>query len=337
MTTMREVGALAGVSSKTVSRVVNGDRYVSDEVRSRVQRAIQELEYVPNMLAQSFRTGRDTAIGVAVPSLTDPFFSAVVQAIAEEAHQRRSAVLITQLGSTPEDEQPAVEALLQRQVSGLIIAPTSTDHRYMSKWQPRTQMVFADRAAHRITADSVVHDDESGGRQATLHLLQAGHRRIAFVANASAIDTPTRRLDGYHAALSEYGIAPDPDLQVLDRDDRDLASRTFGPLLALPEPPTAIFCAASQLSVRLIPWMHENHRTDIGFVSFGDFPMADSLVPRVTVIEQDPQQLGVTAVNRLFARIETPNRRLKRHLTLPVTLTVRDSTPPLGQRVRSVG
>ena len=336
MTTMREVGALAGVSSKTVSRVVNGDRYVSDDVRVRVTRAIDELQYVPNTLAQTFRAGRDTAIGVAVPSMTDPFFGGVIEAIAEQARAQNLAVLITQLGA-PEDEQAAVEALLQRQVAGLIIAPISTDHRYIAKWQQRTQFVFVDRAGHRIAADSVVHDDQGGAREATLHLLQAGHRRIAFVANALAIDTPTRRLQGYRDALAECGIDPDPDLEVNDHDDRDFADRTFARLLDLAEPPTAIFCSASQLSIRLIPWLHANNRTDIGFVSFGDFPMADSLLPPVTVIEQDPQALGITAVQRLFTRIETPTRRLKRHLVLPVHLKVRASTPKLDARVRSAG
>ena len=336
MTTMREVGALAGVSSKTVSRVVNGDRYVSDDVRSRVNKAIDELQYVPNMMAQTFRTGRDTAIGVAVPSMSDPFFSGVIEAIAEQARAQNLAVLITQLAA-PEDEQAAVEALLQRQVAGLIIAPISTDHRYIGKWQQRTQFVFVDRIARRIAADSVVHDDRAGAREATLHLLQAGHRRIAFVANALAIDTPTRRLQGYRAALAEYGIDPDPDLEVNDHDDRDFADRTFARLLQLSAPPTAIFCSATQLSIKLIPWLHGNNRTDIGFVSFGDFPMADSLLPAVTVVEQDPQELGITAVRRLLARIEAPTRRFKRQLVLPVHLKVRASTPKLEIGVRSAG
>lgn len=329
MSTMREVGALAGVSTKTVSRVVNDDRHVSDDVRGRVQRAIEEMQFVPNLLAQRFRSGRDTAIGVAVPSLADPFFSSMVQAVAEEAHERRLAVLVTHLGGSPEQEQTAVEALLQRQVSGLIIAPTATDHRYIQKWQQRTQIVFVDRQARRLSADSVLHDDEGGARMATDHLIEAGHRRIAFVgnANANAMDTPVRRLRGHHAALAGSGIAADPDLEVfLDVGDRGCAPGTFGRLLSLPEPPTAIFCSASQLSTPLIAWMHANERTDLGFVSFGDFPMADCLTPTVTVVEQDPHELGVAAVRRLFDRIETPHRRLKRKTILPVTLTVRDST-----------
>jgi len=326
LTTMREVGALAGVSSKTVSRVVNGDRYVSDDVRTRVERAIEDLQYVPNMLSQTFRAGRDSAIGVAVPSLTDPFFSAVVQAIAEEADGRGIAVLVTQLGATPAREQTVVETLLQRQVSGLIIAPTSTDHEYMTKWQQRTQVVFVDRPPRRLVADSVVHDDVDGATQVTKHLLQEGHRRIAFVANALALDTATRRLQGYRAALSDYGVTIDADLEVVDQDDPGLAARTFDRLLSLADPPTAIFCSAAQLSVRLISWLHINDRSDIGFVSFGDFPMADVLLPAVTVIEQHPQELGATAALRLFARINTPTRRFKRHVMLPVQLTVRDSS-----------
>lgn len=330
MVTMRDVGVRAGVSTKTVSRVVNNDRYVSDDVRARVLHAIDELQFVRNPLAQTFRKGRDSAIGVAVPDLADPFFSAVVQAIVKETHQRDTAVLITQLGATADEERSAVEALLHRQVAGLIIAPTSSDHRYLTRWQQRTPIMFVDRCAHRIAADSVRHDDERGAQEATSHLLDLGHRRIAFVANSLAIDTPTRRLSGYHRALADRGVAADPALEIKDFADAGLADRILPGLFALADPPTAIFCSASQLSIRLIPWLIAHDRAQIGFVSFGDFPMAAELVPSITVIEQDPTALGESAVDRLFTRMESPTRRLKRHLVLPVNLTVRGSSRPIS-------
>ncbi len=323
---MREVAALAGVSGKTVSRVINGDRYVSDDVRRRVQRAVDELQYVPNMLSQAFRNGRDNAIGIAVPSLADSFFSAVVQAVADEAHARRTAVLIINLGDRPDEEQSAVEALLHRHISGLIIAPTSLDHRYIRPWQQRTQVVFVDRPPHRVVADSVLQDDVAGARSATLELLDGGHRRVAFVGNGLAVDTPRRRLEGYRSALTDRGLGCDPALEVFDHDDREFGARTVSGLLALPDPPTAIFSSNSQMSLRLVSHLHARGRTDIGFVSFGDFPMADSLQPTVSVVDQDPVLLGVTAVHRLFDRIDGPRRRLKRQIVLPVTLLVRQSS-----------
>ena len=118
MATMRDVATRAGVSAKTVSRVVNNDRYVSTEVRVRVEQAIDELQYVPNMLAVTFRTGRDAAIGVAVPGVADPFFAGIISAVEREASRRGVAVIVTSVGWEPSHERQSIEAVLHRRVAG---------------------------------------------------------------------------------------------------------------------------------------------------------------------------------------------------------------------------
>ncbi|SDO25245.1 transcriptional regulator, LacI family [Nakamurella panacisegetis] len=323
MSTMREVAALAGVSGKTVSRVINGDRYVSTDVRERVERAIAELRYVPNMLSQAFRNGRDTAIGVAVPTIADAFFAAVVQAISERARARSTPVLITSLGTDAAQEQVAVEALLRRHVAGLIIAPVSADQSYLRPWRETTELVFVDRPPSRIAADSVIEDDEGGAAVAVSHLLSAGHRRIAFLGDGSSVVTTGRRLDGYRTALAGAGIGEREDLVCLvDRTGGDPGS-SLDVLLRLDEPPTAVFSSNARLSVALVSDLHRRRRTDLTVVSFGDFPMASALTPAVTVIDQDPALLGRTAADRLFDRIDRPGARRKRQILLPVELRVR--------------
>ena len=324
---MREVGALAGVSAKSVSRVINGDRYVSAAVRQRVERAITELEYVPNMLSQTFRAGRDSAIGIAVPDIADAFFGSVVQAVERRARERSTAVIVTSLGDDQETERLTVEILLRRQIAGLIIAPISTDQAYLAAWQPRTELMFIDRAAGRIAADSVIEDDIGGAATAVRHLVERGHRRIAFIGNSAAVVTTRRRLAGYHAALAEAGIAADPLLERSYQGDPDGAVTALRELLGRPVPPTAIFSSNSQGSLALVPELHRIGRTDLGFVSFGDFPMAAALRPSVTVIDQDPAQVGIAAAERLFARIDGLSAPRRRHLVLPVALVVRESTP----------
>jgi len=123
--TMREVAERAGVSAKTVSRVINHKRYISADVRSRVEAAVAELAYVPNSLARTFRSGRDAAVGIAVPDVADPFFAVVIHAIERIARERGAAVFVTSLGDDGQYEQPAVEALLGRQVAGLITTPVA--------------------------------------------------------------------------------------------------------------------------------------------------------------------------------------------------------------------
>src|SRR3954471_1941476 len=124
---MREVGALAGVSAKTVSRVLRHDRYVSQAVRLRVERAVAELNYVPNMVARTFRSGSDNAIGVAVPDISDPFFAALTHGVEQVARSRGTAVIVTSLGDHDAGERPGLEALLGRRLAGLIATPISQD------------------------------------------------------------------------------------------------------------------------------------------------------------------------------------------------------------------
>ncbi len=326
MSTMREVALLAGVSGKTVSRVINGDRYVSSQVKGRVERAVAELGYVPNMLSQSFRAGRDNAVGVAVPDIADAFFGSVIKAVEQHARSRRTAVLVTSLGDDPAGERSAVEALLRRQLAGLIIAPVSTDQSYLAAWQGRIPMVFIDRPAHRIEADSVVEDDFGGAAIAVRHLTNLGHRRIAFVGNAAAVVTTGRRLLGYRAALVEAGIAADPELEGLYLNGAENAVPIIRDMLTRNNPATAVFSSNSQSSIALLAELHDSGHTDLAFISFGDFPMAAALRPSVTVLDQNPARVGETAAERLFARVDGSRARLKRNLVLPVPLLVRESS-----------
>jgi LacI family transcriptional regulator len=323
---MRQVAERAGVSAKTVSRVMNNDRYVSVAVRERVERAIEELQYVPNLLARTFRSGRDAAIGVAVPDISDPFFGAVTHAIEQIARTRGTAVFVTSLGTEGHDEQAGVEALLGRQIVGLISTPVAADQSYLKPWQARTAMVFIDRPPAKITADSVVEDDHGGAHSATTHLVQHGHRRIAFIGDQPSISTTMRRLDGYRAALRDAGIGPHPELIMLGVTSSVEAAEAATRLLALPAPPTAIFSSNTKCSIGIVPTLQGVARTDVALISFGDVPLAASLQPALTVVDQNPDALGRFAATRLFERLDNPNRRLRRNTVLPVTLIARAST-----------
>ncbi|MTD16936.1 LacI family DNA-binding transcriptional regulator [Nakamurella sp. YIM 132087] len=326
MATMREVALLAGVSTKTVSRVVNDDRYISAGVRERVEQAIAELRYVPNPLARTFRSGRDTAIGVAVPDLADPFFAAIVRTVEHAARERGTVVLVTSVGEDPTEEQPAVEALLRRQISGLVLIPTGSDHTYLRQWADQVGIVFVDRPPGRLAADSVIEDDRSGAIASVDRLVANGHRRIAFLARDRQVVTVRRRQEGYRAALAGAGLPLDADLEIF-YEDRGLAADVAVPeLLGRVDPPTAVFCANSLTAVDVVPVLHRIGRTDLAVVSFGDFPMADSLRPSVTAVDQIPDSLGRAAVERLFRRIDDPTARLGRLVVLPVSLIVRESS-----------
>jgi LacI family transcriptional regulator len=325
MSTMRQVAERAGVSAKTVSRVMHNDRYVSDDVRQRVERAIRELQYVPNLLARTFRSGRDDAIGVAVPDISDPFFATLTHEVERVARTRGVAVFVTSLGDDGTDERPGVEALLSRQVTGLITTPTSADQSYLRPWQERSTIVFIDRSPSRIIADSVVEDDFGGAHTATGHLIAHGHRRVGFVGDRLSIATTARRLEGYRKALADGGVPEDPDLIVLGAISGAAAGQAVLDLLARPAPPTALFSSNARCSIGIVPALQSIGRRDMPLISFGDFPLADALQPPIAVIDQNPVAVGQTAVARIFQRLDHPNRRLKRKVVLPVRLLTRGS------------
>ena len=335
MSTMRDVAALAGVRAKTVSRVMNNDRYVSADVRERVGKAIVELNYVPNALARTFRSGRDSAIGIAVPDISDPFFSRTILAIEQAARRRGLGVFITALGGDPSNEATRVEALLVRQIAGLILAPTSDDQSYLKPWQDRTALMFIDRAPGNLVADSVAEEDFGGALDATRHLLAHGHTRIAFVGDSVQVPTTARRLDGYRAALEEAGIVADADLVRLGNSEDRSEIGDVIPTLDRDGAPTAIFSSNARCSIATLTQLHTLNRVDIAFISFGDFPMSSALVPAVTVVDQDPAALGALAAKQLFARVDNPQRRTRRRPVLPVTL-VRRASCIGGVRVDSI-
>lgn len=323
MTTMRQVAERAGVSAKTVSRVMNNDKYVSSEVRQRVELAIAELNYVPNRLARTFRSGRDAAIGVAIPDISDPFFATLTREIEQIARSRGVAVFITSLGEDGAEEQGRVEALLSRQLIGLITTPISLDQAYLRPWQDRTTLVFIDRSPSKITADSVVEDDHGGAYQATEHLIGHGHQRIAFVGDSVATPTTARRLAGYQSALRDAGIAEDPNLIMLGPTTEVETAETVTGLLSLDELPTAIFSSNARCTIGIIPALQAADRSAIPLISFGDFPLAKAIQPPPSIIDQDPVAVAQVAATRLFERIDHPQRRLKRKIVLPVPLIIR--------------
>jgi LacI family transcriptional regulator len=331
VTTMRDVARLAGVSAKTVSRVFNDDPHVTDETRERVRWAMQKLNYVPNLLARSFRAGADDAVGLAVPDIADPFFAAMTGSIERDLVGRGMAVVITSLfhggrGSlAAERERAALEALLRRQISGLIVACVSADQSYLAPWQERTPMVFVDRAPRKLPGVYVIEDDLGGAREAVTHLASHGHRRVAFLGVSTPITTIRRRLTGYRSAVAGNSLDPRPDLICMPAESPDESAAELVRRLGRPNAPTAVFSSNIPCTMALAQALHRAERTDIALVGFGDFPMAAALSPAVTVLDQDPARLGHIAVERLLERITDPLAEPRRRTVLPVRLIPRGS------------
>lgn len=322
--TLKDVSVLASVSIKTVSRVINNDPAVAAGTARRVQAAIDELGFRPDPVARSLRVGRDDAIGLIVENIADPFMSEVTCAVEEVARERGMFVVITSAGYAPENEQVAVGGLANRRVAGLLLTPTSGDHSYLAGERLRFPVVFVDRPPIQYDADTVVVDNEEGARIATAHLINHGHRRIAFVGDRLHVYTTRLRYQGFRAAMAKAGLSIDERLVRVDAVGPENAAIAMGQLLELRDGPTAVFSANYRSSLGVVRALHQNGRTDLAHVSFDDFTGAESLDPPVTSIYQDPRRMGRQAANLLFDRINgdtSPSRRV----LLPVRLIVRGS------------
>jgi LacI family transcriptional regulator len=322
--TLLDVARAAGVSITTVSRVINAGPNVREDVRARVQAAVDDLRYEPNAVARSLRSGRDATIGVIVDSLADAFFATFCHAIEQAAVERGLAVAIGTSGRDPERDAGLVRRFLQRQVAGLVLVPVGDSPAYLASLRRSTPTVFADRSVTPDAYDTVLGDDLDGAIQATRHLLAHGHRRIAFVGDSTSVHTSRTRLDGYRRAMADAGAEVDGRLVVTGCSEPNEAEAVARGWLAATDGPTAVFSSNLRCTTGLVRALHAEDRTDVAVVGFGDFPLADVLSPAVTVIDQDPHHLGVLCAERLLARLDGDTTEPETTV-LPVRLIARGS------------
>jgi LacI family transcriptional regulator len=308
---MRDVAALAGVGVMTVSRVVNGRGGVGSERAARVWHAIEKLDYRHNVTARHLRlTGQPTAtIGVLLEDVANPFAAELLRAVENVVSEQDCLVLCASSDSDAERERALLGAFCARRVDGLIIVPCGPDHRYLLPELRRgTQVVFADRPAPTVAADTVISDNFGGARRAVNHLMGHGHTRIGFLGDLRRIYTAAQRHRGYLEALAAAGIEPDERLIRRDVHSQQSAEEATRDLLSSQPAPTAIFTAQNLLTIgaRMALRSLGAERT-IAHVGFDDIPLAELVDPGITVIAQDPPALGTLAAQMLLHRRRDPS------------------------------
>lgn len=319
---LRDVAQAAGVSLRTASRVLNEDPRVAEATRSRVLAVMAELDYRPDSMAQSLRNGRDSTIGLVVESIADPFFAELVEAVEAAAGSAGRSVLVASTHRDPERERAAVTGMLSRRVAGLLLAPTASDHGWLG--EAHVPVVLVDRPAPGLRGDLVRIDDHEATVRGVGHLLAHGHRDIGYVGDSPDVATSADRLSGYRDALLGHGLCLREDLVRADAATSRDAHAATRALMDSAHPPTALLSAATRCSLGVVPALHELGRTDVALVGFGDFAMADSLTPAVTVLDHSARDIGREAVARLERRIADPGLPAET-LYAPVRLVRRGS------------
>ena len=325
---MRDVAALAGVSFKTVSRVVNGVSTVDPALVARVREASAKLGYRPNLTASSLRRsdGRTATIGMLVEDAGNPFSASLMRTVENTARQRQVLVLFGSLDEDAARERELARALIDRRVDGLIIVPAGRDHGYLLKERDAgTCLVFVDRESRHLDADAVVSDNRGGAIFGVSHLLAGGHRRIAYLSDRLSIPTAAERFDGYLHTLELARIEVDDRLVWHEAGSEQEAIAAVMHMLDLPDPPTALFTGQNLVTVGASRALRTLGLQDkVAMVGFDDFPLADLLRPGVSVIAQDTAALGKIAAETLFRRIDGDNSPTRKHV-VPTRLIARGS------------
>ena len=323
---MRDVASSAGVSLKTVSRVVNREPGVQAGTAARVEAAIAQLGFARNDIARSLRHGRAGAIGLVIEDVANPFYSAIARTVEDVAHARGHMLIIGSCEEDPERERQLVLRLLRRSVDALVIVPAGADHRYLlGELQAGTPIVFVDRPPGGIEADTVMLDNRGGARAGVAHLLGHGHERIGFVGDLPRVHTAGERLAGYRDALADAGVPERSELVHAGTHDAESAERAVRALLRLPlaRRPTALFCANNRNTVGALRALRD-HRRPLGLIGFDDFELADMLATPVSVVRHAPEELGRVAVELAYARLAGNGGPPHRH-TIPCEVVARGS------------
>lgn len=324
--TLRDVAREAGVSIKTVSRVVNGEPGVSPATETRVIEAIEKLGYRPNELARSLQGRRSRTIGLVIADISNPFYAECVKAVEETARRHDYAVILCASDEDVDTERAYVRLLAERRVEGLLLVPATDGQEYLERERAAGLPIVAlDRPAEGVAVDAVVVENRAGTREAINHLIGHGHRRIAFVGDAKHLYTTQMRLKGYREALKGAGLQ---EISRVGTRDAAAAAQATKDLLELPDPPTAIFAMNNLITVGVLQALGRAGLSvpdDMAFIGFDDFELAAVLHPRLTLVRQPAAELGRRAADLVFERLTGRWTGRPRRLVSKTRLIVRES------------
>ncbi|CAL9630463.1 LacI family DNA-binding transcriptional regulator [Streptomyces sp. enrichment culture] len=330
MATINDVARRAGVSTSTVSHVINGTRPVREETRLRVEEAVRATGYKRDGLARALRRNRTDSIGLIVSDVSEPAFAAMARGVEREATAAGYTVLLANSAEDPELEARILQVLAERRVDGLVVAPVARSRReeITAVLDQGTPVVVMDRLGG-VRADQVGVENTAPMRELVLHLVAHGHRRIALAAGDIAVPTIAERRRGYLEALGEAGIEVDDRLVVrgsgLAGETRE---RMLEVLRGRPDAPTAVVAASTETAVGVLEAARECGMAtpgDLAFATFDGFPHADLFRPGITTVAQPAHDIGATAMQLLLSRIDGTLTARHRSIRLDPETTYRES------------
>jgi len=311
MTSIKDVAKAAGVSTATVSRVLAKNAPIKPETRDRVLKAVADLNYRPNLIARSLRVQKSAKIGLVVSDIRNPFFTAIGRAVEDAAHEQGYSVLMCNTDEDPDKEELYLNLLYDENVAGVIFSPTHQFDIHSQTYNQKMPFVVIDRAIESNDVDMVLLDNVAAAYELTEHLINNGYKKLAGLSG-DASTTGQERSRGFHKALKDHQLNPAAAHFISPRIQQGY--ETAMNLLSQPNRPDAIFTSNSMLTAGAYKAVRDsklNVPADVAVVGFDDTTWGALVDPPITVIEQPTEEIGRTATELLFQRIQEPSRSPK--------------------------
>ncbi len=329
-TSIKDIARKANVSFSTVSRALQNSPLISRRTAEKIQRIARDSGYRASAVARGLVTQKTKTIGVVVTSIADPFVSEVVDGIEECCNDHGYSVFLANSNADPDRERKVVQSFAERRVDGIVVTSSRVGALYIPLLsEMRVPIVLVNNQHPGEFVHSVMIENVQGSRDATNHLIQLGHRRMAYIGDRFGHQSDTERFSGYREALDGAALPFFPELVMHGDGKSEEAIAITEALLRLKEPPTAIFCYNDMTALGVLRSLHAQGRripTDISVVGFDDLFIASYTDPPLTTVRQPRKRMGLLAMGSLLQLMSGQN--LSQAITVPTELVVRKSSGP---------
>ncbi|OOF26608.1 transcriptional repressor PurR [Salinivibrio proteolyticus] len=308
MATIKDVARLAGVSTTTVSHVINKTRFVAEKTTEKVWQAVEELNYAPSAVARSLKCNTTRTLGMLVTKSTNPFFAELVHGVEDYCYKQGYTLILCNTEGNLEKQRDYLRMLSEKRVDGLIVVCSDLNEDLMLLLEKKRDlpMVVMDWGSHHIDTDRIEDNAELGGYLATKHFIDNGHTKIGCISGQMDKNTCKHRLNGYFRALKEANIPVNENWLIEADFEADQAQIAAKQLATMSDRPTAIFCFNDIMALAAISTFNEHNLKvpdDISVIGYDNIDLTEYFSPPLTTIHQPKRRLGKTAVKLLLARI----------------------------------
>ena len=332
MPTIRDVAQLAGVAPMTVSRVINNSGYVSDAKRAKVEAAVAELGYIPNMLGTSLRSNQTYTIALIISDITNPFWTTVARGVEDAAHEKGYSVILGNTDESPDKQEQYLTMFLKRRIDGMLFVPADNNAEPLQLIQKQNiDVVVLDRDVPSIDVDIVRGDSLGGAYRLTRHLVELGHKHMAIISGPKNISTSVERVAGFRRAMEEAGLDHNLENVYWGTFSQDSGSGLVA--MALKDTPclTAFVTANNFIANTTLQSLFRfgyEVPNDISIATFDDVSGMLNPTPFLTAANQPAYQIGFQAAQLLLARLQDEGPEERKNIVLPTEIFIRQSTAP---------